>query len=128
MKQGYQLVRIDFGGNHAVHVGLNLPRIAFIAVQHAVRNAGTIERFEYAQKDPARAALPNILPEFRRRNCLMSIWRGSHGYGSRSCRCKFFETRPAGAPVNKTQQVLTSCRSLVTRSSVRSLANTRSMQ
>src|SRR5438128_7491680 len=79
MKHGINPARSRFGVDDAVHIGLDPLRIAFIAVQYAVRNAGAIESFECTQQNPARAAaLANILPERHRRTGHFQRWRGLH--------------------------------------------------
>ena len=45
--------RAHVGGDHAVDIGLDPPRISIIAVQHAVRYAGAFERFENTEQDQA---------------------------------------------------------------------------
>src|SRR4029453_15778887 len=61
MKQPHQPAWANVGGDYAVYVGPDPPRITFIAVQHTVRYVGTIEDFEHTQHEPSgTAALLNV--------------------------------------------------------------------
>ena len=71
MKQGVNLGRSCLRIDHAVDVGFDLSRITFVAVQHAIRNAGAIQCFEYTRQNPAGAA------------ALDDIFRARHGQISR---------------------------------------------
>jgi hypothetical protein len=76
IEQNIKLAWRDFRADEAVHIRADALRKLIIAVQHAVRNAGTIEQLENADQNVARVAaapLPRNWSSWRRWNYIRSI-------------------------------------------------------